>query len=103
MAYASGKWALAICQICGWTCKYSDLKMQVVNQIPTGLQVCPDCLDIDNPQLQVGKINRTPEAIALLRPSPDTGRQASTSFFGWLPVLGLTMQVSLGSVTVTTS
>ncbi len=103
MAYASGKWALAICDQCGWTCKYTELKPFVLNQVDTGLKFCSACWTPDQPQLQVGKANRIPEAIALLQPRPDTGRQASTSFFGWAPVIGLTAQFTMGTVTVTTS
>ncbi len=103
MAFASGKWALAICDNCGWSCKYSELKPFVLNQVDTGLKMCGKCWSPDHPQLQVGKNNRTPEAIALYKPRPDTGKQASTSFYGWNPVCSLTMRFTLNRVTVVTS
>ncbi len=100
MAFASGKYANALCGICGFPLKYSDLKQYVFNQRPNGLMVCDTCLDIDNEQLQVGKYH-TPEAIALRNPRPDSAElPACRGFFGWNPVLGLKVQVRMGQVTV---
>ena len=102
MAYADGRQAKAICMMCGFTVKYTDLRDYIFNQIPTGLRVGKCCYDKDNPQLQVGKYNRTPEAIALYKPSIDVGQQSSTSFWGFNPVCSLTMQYTLTPPTVTT-
>lgn len=105
MAYASGKWANAICDICGRSCQYAQLRDYIFNQVPNGLRVCPECFDVDNPQLQVGRLNQQPEAIALWRPRPDTGIPQCRGWFGWLPVISLTAQCTLNAkgVTVTTS
>lgn len=51
---ASGKYALAMCPVCGCRCKYRELVRQVAYGKPTGLWVCPDCDDEDNPQWRVG-------------------------------------------------
>ncbi len=103
MALASGKWALAVCDICGFTCEYTDLKDYIYNQRPNGLRVCPSCFDIDNEQLQIGK-NQIPEAIALWKPRPDANQLTGCrGFFGWMPVIGLQAQVTLNPVTVSTS
>ena len=100
--YASGKHALAICDRCGWECAYKDLKRQIYDRRWNGLLVCADCLDQDHPQLQVG---RTPidDPQALLNPRPDTGRTASTSYYGWDPVRGMDVEARVGNVSVTTS
>lgn len=101
MAWAAGKWALAICQICGFSCKYTDLKTYVFNQRPNGLLVCPDCYDQDNLQLQIGKYH-TAEAVALKNPRPDSAElPGCRGFSGWRPVLGLLIQVRMGSVSNT--
>lgn len=55
LAFATGKYAFGICDRCGFRTKYSELKTQIINEYPTGLRVCPDCLDPDHPQLQLGK------------------------------------------------
>jgi hypothetical protein len=101
MAYASGKHALAICDICGFPCDYTELIDYIFDQRPNGLRVCPSCNDLDNPQLQVGTASNIPEAISLIRPRPDSAELPQVrAFFGWAPVLGLRAQVTLGQVTV---
>ncbi len=100
MPYASGYEALGICDICGFTCKYTEMREYIFNQVPNGLKVCPSCFDVDNQQLQVGK-NAKVEAIALWKPRPDSGIPFCRGFFGWSPVIGLQAQVTLGQVTVT--
>lgn len=74
VAYASGKHAFGICDRCGFRTKYSELKVQIINDYPTGLRVCPDCLDPDHPQLQLGKYPiYDPQALENPRPDTDTG------------------------------
>jgi hypothetical protein len=70
-AFAVGKRALGICDRCGWQYMLRDLKDEVVDQKQTGLLVCPPCLDVDHPQLQLGK---TPvyDPQALRNPRPDS-------------------------------
>lgn len=98
MPYASGRHAVAECDICGSRCEYRKLVRYIYNQKWNGLMVHPECYDVDNPQLQVGKQFR-PEAMALMNARPDTGIAASRAFFGWNPVLGLVAQATLGTVT----
>ena len=50
-----------------------------------GLRVCSVCLDLDNPQLQLGRY-KVDDPQSLLDPRPDTGYLGSTGLFGWLPV-----------------
>lgn len=100
--YAAGKRAKAICDICGFKCLYKDLRYHIFNQRRDGLRVCPSCYDIDNPQLQVGRMfHAEPQALYNPRSSaPELA--ASRALFSWNPVLSFTCQVKLGSVTVST-
>lgn len=100
MALASGRHALAVCDICGFDCKYTELRDHITNQRPDGLRVCPDCYDKDNPQLQVGRVNMT-DPQALYKPRPDSGEYVGMrSFAGYNPVIGLTITVTMGRVTL---
>src|SRR5262252_669108 len=84
--WAAGKYANAICDICGVRCKYRDLKGTTVRGHATGLLACPSCWDPDHPQ------NFLPEAVvvdaqALRNARPDTGQAASRQMYpnnNWL-------------------
>lgn len=52
---------------------------------PNGLLCCPDCLDQDQPQLQLGLV-AVDDPQSLQDPRPDVDRQTSTTYFGWAPV-----------------
>ena len=68
--FASGKIAIALCDRCGQQRKLHELRKQIVDQKNTGLLVCTECLDVDHPQLRLGK---TPiyDPQALRDPRPD--------------------------------
>jgi hypothetical protein len=70
-SFASGKYALGICDRCGWQWPLLELSDEVVNKRPTGVLVCQYCLDEDHPQLQLGE---TPvyDPQALKNPMPDS-------------------------------
>lgn len=69
--YARGSRALGICDRCGQTKKLSTLRVQVIDSQPSGLRVCPSCMDIDHEQLRLSKV-RADDAITLRHPRPDT-------------------------------
>ena len=75
-AYAAGKRALGSCDRCGFDYLLKKLRPQVVDLVETGLLVCPECLDKDQPQLQLGRwpVN---DPQALRDPRPDAGLTAS--------------------------
>jgi hypothetical protein len=103
--YASSPWALGLCDNCGFSFPLNTLKTYIWDQRPNGLKVCVDCLDKDNPQLQLGRVSAD-DPQSLLDPRPDIDRQASTTYFGWMPVgnpITQTITCSVGDVTVTTS
>lgn len=68
--FAAGRIAIGLCDRCGQQQRLNDLTDQIVDQKKTGLLVCDACLDIDHPQLQLGK---TPifDPQALRAPRPD--------------------------------
>lgn len=80
-AFASGKWALALCDRCGQTYKLKELKVETVRGRPTSIKTCPVCWDADHPQNRLGE---TPvnDPQALRDPRPDTGKDASRELTG---------------------
>jgi hypothetical protein len=108
--YASGKWAIAPCDVCGFRYKLEQLKSQVVKGVKTNILACPQCYDPDHPQLFLGTypIN---DPQALRNPRPDAGQIESRDIqWGWSPVGGggiygstpnaLVARGEVGSVTV---
>lgn len=80
--YAAGKKSKALCDRCGLKYDYDQLKEQVVNRRPSGLRVCPSCLDVDHPQHRIGEA-KISDAQALRHPRPDRVEPASVvSLFG---------------------
>ncbi len=63
MAYASGKYALGICDRCGWQCEYLEMKKEW-----NGLKVCLECYESKQPQLTPAKNISDPEALYEPRP-----------------------------------
>jgi hypothetical protein len=86
--YAYGKRAFGFCDRCDQRYPLQTLKKQIYNQIPINLLVCPECLDIDHPQLQLGKYPVI-DPIALRNPRPDTVQTQSRALFGWQYIEGL--------------
>lgn len=96
-------WALGLCDRCGFAYLLSELHVEFYDERPNGLLVCRSCLDEDQPQLQLGRF-KIDDPQSLLDPRPDTGRQGSTTYFGWLPVGNsetLMVQCQVGTVSVT--
>lgn len=52
--FASGKYSIAICDLCGFQFKLKKLKTQVVKTKQINDKVCPECWSPDHPQLQLG-------------------------------------------------
>lgn len=101
--YASGKWALALCDICRRQVAYKDLRPYVYNRKPNGWLVCPECCDKDNPQLWVGE-HKPKDPQALRNPRPASSEMVSArSFWGWNPVAKCIVTLRVSPVTVTTT
>ncbi len=109
--FALGKHALGICDRCGWEYPLNELTDQVNAGAETGLMVCPECDDVDNPQLLLGRV-RFDDPEALRNPRPDTGNAVSRGLSSFDPVgsgqirngakAGFGVNSSVGNVSVTT-
>jgi hypothetical protein len=68
-AFATGRRALGICDVCGWQYKLSILKPNIVKGRITQVLACPQCQDPDHPQLFVGEVPiEDPQALFNARP-----------------------------------
>ena len=95
-------WALGQCDRCGFHYKLSELKREIYDQRENGLRCCPTCLDVDNPQLQLGRVSSY-DPQSLIDPRPDLNRPGSTSYFGWMPIgnaATLYITCNVGTITV---
>jgi hypothetical protein len=125
--FASGKRAIAECDLCGFRFKLKDLKKLVVKTKLVNIKVCPQCWTPDQPQLQLG-MYPVEDPQALREPRKDLSyyqsginvsgypSEGSRIFqWGWSPVGGsrgfddpltpnyLVATTYVGTVTVTTS
>lgn len=122
--FASGKWAIAICDRCGQQFKLKTLKTEIIKTKQYNLLVCQACWDPDHPQLQLG-MYPVNDPQALRNPRRDTTyQQAGVNTngeptdgsrqiqWGWYPVgmsqgfdaietpNDLVLEVEIGTVTV---
>ena len=65
MAYASGKYAIAICDRCGFRYKNTQLRREW-----TGFRVCSECYEPKEPQLE--PLPHVSDAQALSNPRPQS-------------------------------
>lgn len=125
--YASGKWAIAICDRCGFRFKLKQLKEEIIKTKRYNLLVCQECWDPDHPQLQLG-MYPVDDPQALRNPRNDStyiiagvntaGNRTGGSRdiqWGWNPVGGasffdagltpnyLVVSAEIGTVTVSTT
>ena len=98
MAYARAKKALGLCDRCGFTYKLNTLRYEIYDGIRNGLRVCSECFDVDQPQLKLGQVN-TSDNQALFDPRVDTGREASTTYFGSNTLSSQGITGSIGTIT----
>ena len=63
MTYARGKYALGICDRCGWQCAFLEMKKEW-----NGLKVCEECYEPKQPQLMPTPQVSDPEALFEPRP-----------------------------------
>ena len=82
--YASGKFALAICDQCGQTFKLLELVREW-----KGFKVCEECYEPKHPQLEPKRNITEPQA--LYQPRPDVGTQV-------VIYIGFTSDTSFASI-----
>jgi NAD-dependent SIR2 family protein deacetylase len=73
--YASGKFAIALCDQCGQRFKLNDLRKEW-----TGFKVCSECYEPKHPQLEPKRTINEPQA--LLQPRPEA-RMGVTVYVGF--------------------
>ena len=98
--YATGKYALGICDVCGVSYYLNELRTTTVRGRPTHILACPICWDPDHPQ------NFLPEAMhvdaeALRDPRPED-YYASRILPHWRPADAFPMTMAIGEVEVLT-
>lgn len=117
--YASGKHAIAECDICGQRYKLKELKKLTIKTKQVSIKACLECWNSDHPQLQLGMYPvYDPQAVQEPRPdtsyivSGDNSEGSRIIQWGWNPVGGsrandagltpnnLALTIELSSVTV---
>lgn len=101
-AFAVGKHAYGFCDRCGFRYDLKDLKYEMTDQRRNGLRVCPECMDIDHEQLQLGKF-RIWDPEALKDPRPDLSLVSSRDMPGLPghpPTAGLTLTAYAPTVVI---
>jgi hypothetical protein len=74
--FASGKYAIAECDRCGFEYKLSELKNLVIKTKNVSIKVCPTCWEPDQPQLSIG-LYPVNDPQAVREPRPDTSYNSS--------------------------
>ena len=69
--FASGKWAISQCDVCGFRFKLKQLRQLVIKTKNVNILACPECWNPDQPQLQLG-MYPVDDPQALRNPRPDT-------------------------------
>ncbi len=99
MAYASGKFAYALCDRCGFRYKYKDLRKEW-----NGAKTCRSCYEEKHPQLETTRNVIDPEALYEARPNTDrevgNGRISTNNDLVGKTFAGFKTNSSLGSLTV---
>ena len=112
MSYAEGKYAFGFCDRTGFRYKLKDMVEQYKGGRTTGLRVGNDVVDKDQPQLQLGRINKS-DSQSLRHPRPESTLDESRRLYAWNPIgggntamgsrtVGLTMHGQVGKLTVST-
>lgn len=102
MAYASGKYARAMCDRCGFEMAYTELLEEW-----TGFMVCGECFDERHPQDDPQP--HSADAEALYKPRPDQDRELTiikageTKMIDGTYIPAIRVKGYIGSVTVTTT
>ena len=68
--YASGRNAIAACDVCGFRFRLHDLRALVIKTKTTNILACEECWSPDHPQLQLG-MYPVDDPQALRDPRPD--------------------------------
>lgn len=96
--FASGRYSIAECDVCGFRYKLTQLKNLVIKTKNVTIKACPECWNPDQPQLLLGMwANQVVDPQAVREPRPDlsyyeegnNGAGGSRVIqWGWNPVGG---------------
>jgi hypothetical protein len=98
--YATGKYALGICDICGVSYRLTELRGTTVRGRSTHKLACPICWDLDHPQNFLPEVLHA-DAEALRNPRPED-YYASRILPHWRPSDALPIGLAIGQVEVLT-
>ena len=79
--FASGKFAIAQCDICGFRYKLKQLKGLVIKTKNVNILACPECWNPDQPQLQIG-MWPVDDPQAVRNPRPDSNSYYQSGYNG---------------------
>lgn len=96
--FASGKNAIAECDVCGFQYKLRQLRSLIVKSRDTNIKACPECWDPDHPQLHIGDV-KVEDAQAIRNPRPDFAGYAQSRAI-ITPVYSVATAGFVGTVTV---
>jgi hypothetical protein len=99
--YATGKIALGVCDVCGFTYHLKELKEKMVKGRKTGVLACPECWDPSHPQLRLGEFP-VYDPQALRNPRTDTAQFAQSRAL-ILPVSGVSSRGTVARVQIVIS
>ena len=79
--FASGKYAIAQCDVCGFRYKLKQLKPLVIKTKNVNILACAECWNPDQPQLQLGMYPvNDPQAVR--NPRPDSNSYYQSGYNG---------------------
>lgn len=76
--FASGKYAIAECDVCGQRYKLKELRKLTIKQKLVAIKACPECWNPDQPQLSLG-MYPVDDPQAIREPRPDVSYTVSGS------------------------
>lgn len=78
--FASGKYAIAHCDRCGFRTKLKELRPLTIKTKRVNIRVCNDCWEPDHPQLQLG-LYPVNDPQAVRDPRPDLTAQSRELYY----------------------
>lgn len=97
--FGSEKDAFGFCDRCGFRYPLRQLKTLTIRGRLVNMRVCPECWEMDHPQLRLGQFPIF-DPQALRNPRVDSNIEESRLAFSWNPINTHRIRIKLNSVTV---